>query len=312
MRLNASRSGKERGVALLLVVMATTILAVTVGGLWMSSQTSWQSGELEQARFEAGLIADSGIELALHPEIEPGDFALFQEIDPSRRFEAVITTEEGRIPINDLTEEGWRETTATLFEIWGLDSATALRVSESIGDWIDEDDNTLPNGAENAFYAGEGFSTYPTNAPFTSLEQVLLVSGMEEVARIQPLWRDYFSIFSSGSIDVNAASWEVLEAVTGATRDSAQSFVAIRNGDDLLQGTTDDYRFEDLGEVQGNLAIADSEWNTFSSQLVITGSLRRIESTGRVGDFVVRRVALAVSTIEDGETQWAVVSKWSE
>ncbi|MDF2374921.1 MAG: type II secretion system protein GspK [Verrucomicrobiales bacterium] len=288
----AGRAG-ERGMALLLVLASVIILALIVGGLWEASEPGWEESSLRRAEYQAGMLAESGLVVAMHPEIEPGDAALRFRFDENRDYEVLITSEGARIPVNSLTEAPWRDATTELFVSWGMDAASASRAVDSLADWIDEDGEVLSNGAENAFYAGLQHPEYPLNEPFTSLEQMLFVAGMDVVARKQPLWRDYFTIFSDGLVDLNAASWEVVSAITGATYDSALNFVSVRNGDDGIAGTIDDYVFDDVGEVQAVLGISDSEWGEISSLVSLVPGIRRIESTGRIGEFRETRVILA-------------------
>lgn len=293
MKLRRFRRDGEKGMALLLVLASVIILAIIVGGLWEASEPGWEESTLRRAEYQAGMLAESGLVMAMHPDIEPGDVALRHEFDENRSYEVRITSEGGRIPVNNLTDAEWRDATSELFLTWGLDAATASRVVDSLADWIDTNEEALSNGAESAFYAGVGRPEYPLNEPFTSIEQMLFVSGMDLVAKTQPLWRDYFTIFSDGLVDLNAAPWEVVTAVTGATYDSGLNFVSVRFGDDGIEGTVDDYIFEDVGEVQAVLGISDSEWDDVSGLVSLVPGVRRIESKGRLGEFEETRVILA-------------------
>ena len=302
MRLAVRRLKKDRGMALLLVLVAVMALSFIVAGLYESSQASWDESSLSRAHYQAGLLAESGISIAFHPNVEPGDVALNQTFGTERGFQVRITNEGGRLPVNELTEEKVRAAAVELFILWGLDAAAASLATDSIADWIDENSDPLANGAENAHYAGLDYPQFPSNAPFTSLEQLLFVAGMDKVERAQPLWRDYFTIHSDGLIDLNAAPWELVAALTGATEDSAKSFVATRNGDDGLDGTVDDYTIEGASEAQGLLGLSDSEWTAISDLVTFSGSVKRIESTGRIGDFKETRVVLATEVQEGGKT----------
>ncbi|MDF1657738.1 MAG: type II secretion system protein GspK [Verrucomicrobiales bacterium] len=283
----------ERGMALLLVLASVIILALIVGGLWEASEPGWEESNLRRAEYQAGMLAESGLVVAMHPEIEPGDPALRFQFDENRDYEVRITSEGARIPVNSLTEAPWRDATNELFASWGMDAASASLAVDSLADWIDEDGEVLSNGAEKAYYAGMEHPEYPLNQPFTSIEQMMFVAGMDVVEKTQPLWRDYFTVFSDGLIDLNAAPWEIISAITGSTYDSSLNFVAVRSGDDGIEGTIDDYVFEDVGEVQAVLGISDTEWGEVSSLVSLVPGVRRIESTGRIGGFHETRVILA-------------------
>lgn len=288
--------------ALLLVLMAILALSLIAAGLYESSQASWDENTLSRARYRAGLLAESGLAVALHPQIEAGDAALRHEFAPGRSYEVRITSEGGRFPVNSMTEERLRAAAVELFVIWGLDAAAASRAADSIADWVDTNSDPLPNGAENAYYAGLDYPQFPANAPFTSLEQLLFVAGMDQVEKVQPFWRDYFTIQSDGLIDINAASWELIFALTGTTEDASRNLVAVRNGADGIEGTIDDYRFDDTGEVQALLGMSEAEWTEITSFTTLSGTVRRIESIGRIGDFTETRVLLAEEVIDGRNT----------
>lgn len=288
--------------ALLLVLVAIMALSLIAAGLYESSQASWDENTLSRARYRAGLLAESGLAVALHPDIEPGDVALRHEFAPGRGYEVLITSEGGRFPVNSMTEEKLRNAAVELFVTWGLDAAAASRAADSIADWIDTNSDPLPNGAENAHYAGLDHPQFPANAAFTSLEQLLFVAGMDQVEKVQPFWRDYFTIQPDVLIDFNEAPWELIFALTGTTEDAARNLVSVRNGEDGIAGTIDDYSFDDTGEVQSLLGMSDAEWSEISSFTTLAETLLRIESTGRIGDFTETRVLLAEEVTEGNNT----------
>lgn len=312
MKLSIRRDRRQRGMALLLVLVAVMALSLIVAGLYEASQPNWDENTLARARYKAGLLAESGLTVALHPRIEKGDLALRQELGPEYGFEARITSEDARIPVNSLETERLRETVTEMFILWGLDAAAAAMAADSLADWIDRDSRALPNGAENPYYAGFEYPEFPANEPFTSLDQMLFVQGMDEVARIQPLWRDYFSIYSDGLIDLNEAPWEVVMALTGTTEDAAMNFVAVRNGDDGLAATEDDNEISDTGEAQALLGLSDDEWTEISALVTLSGTMKRIESVGRIGDFTETRIVLARETTEGRNTVLTPVARFRE
>lgn len=303
---------RDRGVALLLALVAVMALSVIAAALYQSSQPSWDESTLARARYQAGLLAESGLNLALHPQIGAGDVALRHEIAPGRSWEVLITSEGGRFPLNSMTNETVRTAAAELFVLWGLDAAAASQVADSIADWIDTDSDPLPNGAENAWYASVDYPQFPPNDVFTSLEQLPFVAGMDALERVQPFWRDHFTIRSDGLVDFNAASREIIQAITGATEDAAANLVAVRNGDDGIWGTEDDYTFGDTGEVQSLLGLSESEWSAISDLVTVAGTVKRIESIGRVGDFSERRVLIAEETTENNRTALRPLARFRE
>lgn len=312
MKVAPTSARRSRGMALLLALVAIMALSLIAAGLYESTQASWEENTLDRARFQAGILAESGLSVALHPDIEPGDVALRHELAPGRSWEVRITSEGGRFPVNSMGEERLRAAVVEMFVLWGLDAATASKAADSIADWIDGDSDPLPNGAENTWYASVEYPQFPPNADITSIEELVFVAGMDEVEQLQPFWRDYFTIRSDALIDFNAASRELVQALTGATEDAAANFVAVRNGDDGVEGTVDDYTFDDLGEVQSLLGMSDGEWEEISSFVTVEGTVRRIESKGKVGDFTETRVILAEEVTENNRTTLRPLARFRE
>lgn len=303
---------RRRGMALLLALVAVMTLTLIAAGLYEASQSSWDENTLSRARYQAGLLAESGLNIALHPDIQRGDLALHHEFAPDRSWEVRITNEGGRFPINEIVNDKMRDTAVELFILWGLDAATASKVADSLADWIDEDSDPLPNGTENPWYASMGYPEFPSNAPFTSLEQLPFVAGMDQLERVQPFWRDYFTIQSDGLIDLNAASKELIQALTGTTPDAAANVVYQRTGDDGIADSIDDTTVATETEMRILLGVSDSEWSEITSFVTLSGTVRRIESTGRIGEFTETRVILAEEITEDGKKKLVPLARFRE
>lgn len=312
MRYSVSSRSGEKGMALLLVLVVVMALTLIVGTLWQTSQPGWDQNTRERAEYQAGLLAESGLAVAMHPSVEPGDLALRHELAPERGYEVIISSEGARLAVNNLADEEWRDIAEELFLRWGLDASQAGRAADGLADWVDPDDDTRSNGAEKAFYSQFNVPEFPANGPFTAIEELLFVAGMDEVARLQPMWRDYFTVYSDGLVDLNAAPWELIAAATGASDESAMNFVAVRNGDDGIEGTIDDYRTEDPGEVQALLGLSSSEWTEVSSRVSLVGGVSRFESTGRIGDFKQKRIVLAQESGTGRNKSYVVLARFRE
>ena len=282
--------GSRRGIALMLVIFAVTFIGLIVVSLLQVSQFSWEESSLERGRFQAKLLAESGIALAMHPDVDPGDPVLKREYPDGRKIDVRVTSEGGRILVTTLQEDLFIDTTRELFILWGLDATQAATAAESLADWIDGNREARTNGAENEYYATLEYPEFPPNEAFTSLDQMLLVRGMDAVAKRQPRWRDYFTLYGDGTIDVNVATADLIEAFFGCTPDAAASLVGTRNGSDFIEGTEDDYRFQSLDEVKVLLGLADDQWDRVAASVTLENATMRIESTGSVGDNYLYRL----------------------
>ena len=245
---------------------------------------------MQRGRFQAKLLAESGVALAMHPQVKRGDPVLRQEFPDGRKIEVRIGSEGGRILVTLLEEALFNETARELFIIWGLDATEASITADSLADWIDRNGEARTNGAENEYYSGLEYPDFPANAAFTSLDQMLLVRGMDRVAKLQPRWRDYFTLYGDGDIDVNTAPADLIEAFFGCTPDAARSFAATRGGNDLVEGNEDDYRFGSFDEVRALLGLSGEDWERIQDSVTLEGTVRRIESTGTIGDAHIYRM----------------------
>ena len=299
------RRSHQRGMALMLVMFAVGFLMFLVVGFYEASQFSWQDSERERGLFFARRLAESGTALASHPDMKPGDPALKQALPDGRRIEAVITTEGGRICVTtidqDVVVDGMRE----LFILWGVDPGDAAIAAESLADWVDTNQDPRPNGAENTFYSGLGRSGYPANAVFTSLDQMLLVRGMDRVARLQPLWRDFFTLYGDGTIDLNAAPADLIQGFYGVSPESAAAVIGARSGNDGIDHTVDDTPIKDTTAARDLLGFSVVEAEKFSTFLSVGNSVRRIQSTGIVGPYRFTLITLIDAGTDGSKTPLA-------
>lgn len=299
MKRPMTNRGRRRGLALLLVIFAVMFIGLIVMGLLQVSQFSWEESTLERSRFQAKLLAESGVAMAMHPKVKPGDPVLKQELGPGRKIDVKVGSEGGRILVTLLVEDLFVDTTRELFILWGLDVTEASIAAESLADWIDTDGEARPSGAENEYYAGVEYPDYPENKPFTAIDQMLLVRGMDRVAMIQPRWREYFTLYGDGTIDVNVASADLIEAFCACTPDAAEGLVAARNGNDLTENTEDDYKFQSFDEVRSLLGMSGDDWERIQNNVTLNNPIRRIESTGIIGDNVIYRLIVLTEGASD-------------
>ncbi|MEM7010417.1 MAG: hypothetical protein AAF585_02935, partial [Verrucomicrobiota bacterium] len=224
------------------------------------------------------------------------------------RMDVKITSEQGRILINLVTDDFILDGLVELFILWGANPDEAQVAAESLADWVDQDDNERINGAENAYYTQLGVEEYPRNTDFGTVEELLLVRGMDTIAKLKPDWRDYFTLYGDGAIDVNSAEAEVIAAFTGVHESDAQRFVENRNGADGALGTPDDELFssdtaQDAAEI---LNLSTERAQELASRLTLDGSILRIESKATIDNL---EYTLAVIADRDTGEQMARIGQ---
>jgi general secretion pathway protein K len=100
-----------------------------------------------------------------------------------------ITDEERFFPINALVtgvskQLGRLEQFRRLLDALEIDE----EIADAVVDWIDEDDETSPDGAESDYYASLPAPYRARNGPIESLDELLFIRGMtaESYARLAP------------------------------------------------------------------------------------------------------------------------------
>lgn len=283
----------------MLMIWAVLLISMTVMGVVEYIQSSAREATLQSYQFRALHLAESGLAVGMHPSTRRGDIVLKQKIGPDSGFDVVINYEGARIPINYATDERLREAIYNLLIYWQLNADQAGIAADSLADWIDNDNTPRANGAEADYYKQLGIYDAPRNQGFARVEEMLLVRGMDAVDRKKPEWRDYFSIYGEGHINLRTVFKDVLLAVTGASENDVTRFISERDGADGIPGTEDDRRIRD-SEAYQLLGLSGNRLTAISGIVNDDDTtLRRITSIGWVGE---KRAKIIVVTRRNQET----------
>ena len=298
----AKKPIRSRGAALMLVLWAIAVVGFAV--VWLASivGTELETGAADSSGLRARLIAISGVALGLHPQVEPDDTELLnRDFGGGEEMHVRIRGEGGRLNINQLLEQRDRNTLQNIFVLWGMNSDDADRLIDKLIDWVDDDAGRGLNGAEQAEYEEAGIADAPANRPFRSVGEMQRVLDMDKLASVKPDWADYFTIFGDGRIDVNEASAEVLQAATGIAPEAAAALVRYRAGDDGIEPSEDDFKFEDLKQAAGWLQSSRVPAADVTARLSTESAVKRIDSRGVVGDREIRISVVATQSGESGD-----------
>lgn len=272
----------SRGSALMLVLVAIVVMAAALASVAEFMDASLEENVLVAGQFRALHLAESGIAIGLNTGIKPGDPSLKQAIGSDGGFEVKISSEGARIPINYITDAGYRDAVYQLFVDWDIPPDEANTAADSLADWVDTDAEPRSQGAEAEYYLQQGFSEFPRNQGFTSVDEMILARGLHAVERAKPDWRDYFSIYGDGLIDLNYAPKDVLVSVCGVAETDADNLIRERSGPDGIAGTEDDKTLS-TGSAQQLLGLDQVRYSQISSRITTDGLIRRVESTGWSG-----------------------------
>lgn len=271
--------GRQRGVALVIVMWVSIILAVVASSFIMERRTETLivTNSYSVARAEA--IADAGVQRAVWELFRTDNSPDAWKRDGAPRmwsFDGVpvrveLRDESAKIDINTASDALLRGLLVSV----GLTDEEASRLLDAILDWRDADSLRRPNGAEEAEYKAAGLPYKPANAPFQAIEELQLVLGMrpEIYRRLSAL----VTVFSrQAGVNTTTAAREVLLAIPGVTSEIADAYIAQR----------------EAALAQGQPVPALQQGGGYSSALTMVASVR---SEARLEDgtvFVRDAVAL--------------------
>lgn len=275
--------------ALLLVLWAILLLTAAI-----LTWVTWIQSDMELAAerthaVQARAMALSGIAIGKHPLVSEKTPGLEETVDDARGFRVRIVGEGGKLNINWLLA-GEDPRKLAILKIWlehhGLDFKQRETLVDCLLDYVDGDDLKRLNGAENE----PGY--LPANRALQSLDEIERVKNAEPLLR-SPGWKDELTIYSQGPIDLSSANEEVLRMLPGMTEGRITRFLQIRRGRDGVDGTKDDFKFNNLQEIQSYLGFSPQQFKEISGFVVAKDQTQRIISEGKAGN-VVRQIEVVV------------------
>ena len=226
-------------------------------------------------------FAEMGIAVGSNPVVKRTDpiLHLFDEA-AGGGFDVKILSEGGRFNLNAIILREDKDLLRDMFIDWGLELDDAQAVTDALADWIDADDEEQLNGAEKDWYEEQGRFNQPFNRPFYHLDEVRLVRGMELVEAVRPDWRNWFTIWSGGSLDLNEAPAELIAAAADVQVEMAAIIPQTVCGPDGLRDTEDDAPFTDVNTALDLLGLNTSMSPQLAQRFTVNDTTTRIESTG--------------------------------
>lgn len=256
-----------------------------------------------EKEFRARLLLQSAQTLSVHPDIELGDPLLHQWVSSTSSYEVMMTNEGTRLAVNQLaTSPVQRRFAQRLFVKWGMDERQAETLVDSLADWIDPGDRPRPHGAERDFYTQMGRSDLPDNRPLDNLDDITMIRGAEELDNVRPDWRDFFTIYGDGTIDIHRASAEMLAVLFDVTESEVNRFISARLGADGLPDTLDDRRFATLAQARLVLDVPQLNYTAVLPLLTLDHPVKRTECYARAGSLERRLTIIsgpAISVIHE-------------
>ena len=222
----------QRGIALVIVLWITVLLATIALGMGQDSRTESMLVRNQLALAKARALADGAIERAMYEHLRPPfpektwfpNGAVHGWEEDGAKLAVSIAYESGRIDMNFAREPLLK---GLLMSAAGLKLEDADRVVDAIMDWRDPDDLKRVHGAEASDYKAAGRNYLPANANFETIEEVQRVLGVtpEIYAKIA----DLITVNSrQPGIDPAGASRGVLLALPPLTPEIVDNYILQR------------------------------------------------------------------------------------
>jgi len=233
--------------------------------------------------FRARQLAEMGIAVAANPAVKRTDPLLRQMSEENGEgFEARLISEGEKFNINAILARQDEQLLKSMFMDWGLDLDEAQAITDAMIDWVDTNDEAGLNGAESEWYLAQGRLNQPFNHAFYNLDEVRFVRGMDKIEALKPDWRNWFTIWSGGALDLNEASADLIAAAAEVSVEEAAVIPETVRGPDGIRDTDDDVPFQDVTQALALLGVDGTLRPEVSARMTVNDPTQRIESIGTV------------------------------
>lgn len=290
------------GMALMVVMIAIAVLSILVAAFAFAMKVETKLAQNSYSETELLWMGRSGVELARYVLAQqmmvpqepydslnqkwaggPGtinstngplqDISLTDYPLGKGHFTVKIVDLDRKFNINMADEEVLKRALGLI----GADASDVDAITGSILDWIDPDNNTHINGAENDYYQGLTPPYYAKNKPIDDITELLLVAnvapdiyfggaatnhtpaafqknlqrmGLQPDIQSHPVGLvDLFTPLSKGQININTANATQLQMLPYVDEAAAGEIIRFRSGPDGVDGTEDDTPYRNPGEL---------------------------------------------------------------
>lgn len=228
--LSQARS-RQRGVALLLVLWACTLLAILLGGYAALARTEGLQTRYQFAQTQAHYAAEAGIMRAFYGLQDPinknrwiGDGRIYSLAFDHADVKVSAIGENGKVDLNAASPDVLQ----ALFQAAGTPAADARSLAASVADWRSAPLISSELDKRRAQYMAAGRDYGPRNGPFVSIEELQMVLGMTP-ALYRTIEPDITIWSGNAAPDPNTAPPLALAAIPGMTPEQEAIVYAARN-----------------------------------------------------------------------------------
>ena len=284
------RRPDERGIALLLTLLVLTLLVALILEFDAEARREYRDAAAFRDNFKATVLARASVQAArgvLQQDFLKDKQAgqLFDALTDLWAFpitnyaigdgllNAKIEDERGKLNLNDLAVSGDPiikkakvGRVKRLFELLQINPDLV----DAIVDWVDQDENPEPAGAESIYYQTLRPSYRAANAPLQTLLELRLIKGMtpEIMAKLAKLVTVYPAEGQS-KVNLNTADPLVIQALDPGITQSVAADIIQSRPYKTIQELDRVSSFEDIGKVLRTQNLYDVQSNLFLARLTV-------------------------------------------
>jgi type II secretory pathway component PulK len=330
---------RQAGSVLILVLIVLSSMTALAVGLAYRTRLELGLAQAYAQRVQVHYLALGGIERArallaateLSPETLPlicaftataADEDLFEHVPEF----AAVTGAALAYCVRD--EQGYFNVNRSDPAVWENLGISRELVS-AILDWIDEDDDAGPGGAESDFYSRLPSPYLAKNGPCSGLKELRLVKGVnrklysgkmsdaDRVLNDSTINSSYpfgmgvnettdagllhtFTVYGDGRINLNTAAPALLAALPGLDGQAVGAVTAWRAGPDGYLGTEDDGVAAGTGDLANIEGLTEQQVGLLAEYCRFESRTFRVFSQARSGRRLACCLMATISTIQDG------------
>lgn len=276
-----------QGSALMMVLLVVGVLSSLVLSALLVVNRNAERVFSKAAEMEVTALAQKGIALGVHPAILRNDSRLREESSDRRQgYEVEISSEGTRLNVNAVLARGDKVLLRSLFYEWGIGDSEAAEITDALFDWVDRNEDAELNGAERDVYEELGYTDRPYNRPFTSIDEMQLVYGFDQIVETKEDWRDSFTVYGDGELDIHEVGEELLAVATQLDPAVVEPYLYNITGADEMLGTEDDVSYETLDDALDAIGVSEvpEVRDEIRRRFRLRSNVRRVESNAFFND----------------------------
>jgi general secretion pathway protein K len=308
---------KQRGVALLMVLMVITTLSALLYPLWQTQRMALVRAQASQAQLQAWAVLISTqdwVKSALKFDAQQSQTDSLQELwaqpMPPIPFDGGtiggwLDDAQGRLNVNRLANPDPVQRAQVLDQFNRLCQVLTLECSfwSAVADWVDSDDIPSTGGAETATYLSMQPARRAANQPIVAVEELQAVQGVSPII-LQRLTPYLIALPQDFPVNINTAKMPVIMALAPwMTEDQAK----------LIMTRQQSQPFENITQVSQLLrqnSVQDSDVNLLVNERQLSVATQHFLLHAQA-DYGGRRWQAGALIKRDGG-RTLVLSRWLE